>query len=378
MIDELKCYGFADNNKRFICIDVDKDKMIEGHEWEMIAYTKPFFLLNVAREINHTQYKYVYDIGNRRCLSSVQGAWNGYQLIHFLKEWARLLELISLYFLSEAHLLIEPDMVYVNEIGKPSFIYLPFDWTEIPFATRLYGLIESLEGVISCEDLKSLGLIRHLLMQMRGQKLERSHLATIMSDAIINFEKGYDLPLESQKRSDEGEKNLGTSQYRNGLESSSMKVNKVIAKETMVTKPTQNKPNEGNQLLSRFLKWGKRNTESNHKGEKTSRKNGEDTKVNYILKTPRGDTIPLDKTPFTIGKENGCDFIIPNNVVSKRHCQLINFEEELFLVDTGSTNGTYIGDEKCETDKMYNLNRFNSFKVGHLMFEVLTHIENEA
>jgi ABC-type multidrug transport system ATPase subunit/pSer/pThr/pTyr-binding forkhead associated (FHA) protein len=65
-----------------------------------------------------------------------------------------------------------------------------------------------------------------------------------------------------------------------------------------------------------------------------------------------------DQTIVTIGRKAPCEIIIDDNHVSGQHSQLIHNENnELFIVDLGSTNGTYINDRKIEPNVPYPIKR---------------------
>lgn len=55
---------------------------------------------------------------------------------------------------------------------------------------------------------------------------------------------------------------------------------------------------------------------------------------------------PLEKSELLIGSMLACDIRIDVDSVSKKHLKIMNFEEKWFIVDQGSTNGTYIDTEQ--------------------------------
>lgn len=50
-----------------------------------------------------------------------------------------------------------------------------------------------------------------------------------------------------------------------------------------------------------------------------------------------------------IGRDNSCDFQIPDETVSSRHARLNYRYLQWWVEDLRSTNGTYLNDEKIET-----------------------------
>lgn len=53
-----------------------------------------------------------------------------------------------------------------------------------------------------------------------------------------------------------------------------------------------------------------------------------------------------DKPQILVGSADECDLIIEEPTISKKHLKLILESGEWFVLDTGSTNGTYLGHEK--------------------------------
>jgi len=65
-----------------------------------------------------------------------------------------------------------------------------------------------------------------------------------------------------------------------------------------------------------------------------------------------------EQTIVTIGRKSPCEIIIDDSHVSGQHAQLMHNENnELFIVDMGSTNGTYINDRKLEPNVPYPIKR---------------------
>jgi pSer/pThr/pTyr-binding forkhead associated (FHA) protein len=64
---------------------------------------------------------------------------------------------------------------------------------------------------------------------------------------------------------------------------------------------------------------------------------------------------PLDKPSMTIGRDTDCDIQIDESSVSGSHARLeikpsefLDGQDDIFLEDLGSTNGTMVNDEKID------------------------------
>lgn len=64
----------------------------------------------------------------------------------------------------------------------------------------------------------------------------------------------------------------------------------------------------------------------------------------YLIRTKNNERIPLNKPVFRIGKERSYVdyFVSDNTAISRSHAHIINRNGEFFVVDTNSTNHTYI------------------------------------
>lgn len=93
------------------------------------------------------------------------------------------------------------------------------------------------------------------------------------------------------------------------------------------------------------------------KGSKGSRphRNRKETKT-APLSTPRnllvtggaltGTTIPLGDQPLSIGRAPSSTLVIEDPYASSRHAVLENVNGDWILTDQGSTNGTFVDDER--------------------------------
>lgn len=68
-----------------------------------------------------------------------------------------------------------------------------------------------------------------------------------------------------------------------------------------------------------------------------------------LTSTAAGIVIPVTGSDFTIGRSSQCDFSISNqNVISGHHCKIIVNEQNVFIQDTESRNGTFVNNTRLE------------------------------
>lgn len=72
-------------------------------------------------------------------------------------------------------------------------------------------------------------------------------------------------------------------------------------------------------------------------------------KVNYgsLIRKKTGENIEITGDNFLVGQSNSADYaILDNTAVSRKHAVIINKNGKSYVIDQGSTNGTYIDDDK--------------------------------
>jgi hypothetical protein len=77
--------------------------------------------------------------------------------------------------------------------------------------------------------------------------------------------------------------------------------------------------------------------------------------------------------PVVVGRSRKqADIVIPDDSVSKRHCQFETRRGAVSVADCGSTNGTTIGDAELEVGKTYPLKGGETIGAGNFTFLYLT------
>jgi len=82
------------------------------------------------------------------------------------------------------------------------------------------------------------------------------------------------------------------------------------------------------------------------------------------------DEYPLDKDVIIIGRSANCNISIDDLYMSQEHTQLWHEDNEWFISDMGSTNGTYINGIKMEDEPLI-LDNGDKIKIGHAEFLVV-------
>jgi pSer/pThr/pTyr-binding forkhead associated (FHA) protein len=91
--------------------------------------------------------------------------------------------------------------------------------------------------------------------------------------------------------------------------------------------------------------------------------------ANLVMFTPKGKRkdFPLTKSTTVIGRGEKCDLRVPVLRVSRRHCELSLSDDALNIRDLGSSNGTYVNNERISEAELEAGDRL---AVGPVVFTV--------
>jgi len=73
--------------------------------------------------------------------------------------------------------------------------------------------------------------------------------------------------------------------------------------------------------------------------------------------------------PVVVGRGAECELSIPDTFLSSRHARFTTDEGDLFIEDLGSTNGTYVNQERVTSRTQ--LDRGDIVQTGGVLFEVV-------
>ena len=74
------------------------------------------------------------------------------------------------------------------------------------------------------------------------------------------------------------------------------------------------------------------------------------------------------RLPTVIGRNTEADMQVPDSQVSRRHCELYEYEGQLAVRDVGSVNGTMVNGHKIEQDTF--LSTGDTLGIGRVTFRV--------
>ncbi len=91
----------------------------------------------------------------------------------------------------------------------------------------------------------------------------------------------------------------------------------------------------------------------------------------HLVRTKNNEKIPLNKPVFRIGKERSYVdyFVADNTAVSRSHANIINHNGEFFVVDTNSTNHTYVNGGMIQSNTEVKLSHGTKLRLANEEFE---------
>ena len=91
----------------------------------------------------------------------------------------------------------------------------------------------------------------------------------------------------------------------------------------------------------------------------------------YLVRTKNNEKIVLNKPMFRIGKESTyVDYFVGDNpAVSRSHACFVSRGEEVFVMDTNSTNHTFVNGERLQSNTEFKLDHGDHVRLGNEEFE---------
>lgn len=82
----------------------------------------------------------------------------------------------------------------------------------------------------------------------------------------------------------------------------------------------------------------------------------------------KGTTLPLGSAPILVGRAPTCTLVIDDDYTSARHCRIYPENGEWYVEDLGSTNGTFLGNQRVHDPVPFR--RGEAVRVGATSLEL--------
>lgn len=313
----------------------------ETYELEILTYNQIPHLLKVQIEVSDGELQFWYDITGKQTLADhmERRQADSPLLLLLFQTLAELYEEMEEYLLKENHIILEQDYIYVNhDSNSMEFVYLPGQNRDI--RESFQELMEELLRKLNHSDKQA----ADIAYEMYQQSLKREHhFLDMLQQVTVTMNEKNDIGAE-----------------KDANESEERSASTIISEKHDIP--------EWKTLSGRFKKskeWLKERF-SRVEGEKEPMYvTGEEEPMVYpteilaltneaygILKyqgVGEAHNIRIDKPVFLIGKkENEVDGFIDAKSISRIHARIEIVDENYYIEDLNSTNGTYLNGEQLE------------------------------
>lgn len=382
-----------------------------GYQIHMCRRNRIPGLLSFEAVTEGGRMQFRYEITGKRSLDHVLDG-SDFTLELFIRVLETLVELcrnMKSYLLEEEGILLEPESIYItNDSKEITFAYCPGRTESITESFR--HLMEYLLAKINHADEKmvlagyeayqksteegfSLDEILKILYQYRQQDVE-DFIPTRTSAGLRQSESGYSYYDEEEEDEDDEEEE-NKRKKNSGKENTEKKPSKrAVAKKFLERWKPEAKERETTEREERFQKCLEvvsrvptflKNRISKEKepcvytpmdyeeqiAETPTVYLGEEEGLEGILRYQgKGEIedISLNHFPFIIGSSDKADGMVARQGVSRMHVRITREQENYYIEDLNSMNGTWLNEEMLEYRQKEQLNLHDTVRLGREEF----------
>ena len=375
---ETKC--FRDMNQNYLVIKGPDIKALSPYQQKMIAENDIPGLLRVSqRHIDSDTYFY-YEINSLQTLTAMfeRRKMDKPMAVRLISGLINVLKEARNYLLSNEGLLLKPEFIFLNwEKEAVYFVFFPYENEAAP--DQIKQLFEYLVRIIDHHD-----------ERLTDKMYELCQLAERKILSVDDLERHLAELCLAQMEETPAEKTFGEPEIKTDV---------IVEKEEKAAFLASKKTNEGTAgtiFTALYQRIFKRN--ANKKGTAHEEANGflaetdclqpvasdpvpeycgdtifisEDVQEHKLYGFGRGNKniIDLAQFPFTIGKlADNSDFCLKEASISRIHAKFTKYENEVFMTDLNSTNGTYRNGLRLEPNETVPVEAGDEIRFGKLKF----------
>ena len=101
------------------------------------------------------------------------------------------------------------------------------------------------------------------------------------------------------------------------------------------------------------------------------------------IRTPDGqhESFPIKRKRLTIGRNDNCDLVLDDTQVSREHAEIRQQGDRFSITDLGSTNGTFLNNERLQSQQPTPLSTVDALRIGNHALRLFDngreHVESE-
>lgn len=329
------------------------------------------------RYLDGSAYLY-YDITSRQNITQLYGkrcitrAW----LKDFMWSFAQIQKELARFLLDEQNVMWYPEHIFQDlESNIFSFLYIPYYEGENGFAKLLEYLVERIdyedEVLVECVYKMYEQYERNGAAYLQGQifaDAEMLNQENVVSEKA-NEEREADLVQKDAEMTEEAlcasEQNVG---QRQGINRASRRGIRSLwdNKKRKVREETEDYRRDMEMLMEGYAVAEETSYEEEYGRTIYMEETTALKEVLHKLYTQDGRiVIQLDKEAYTIGKKkNEVDLVLEDFAVSRIHARIIREQNEIYLEDLNSTNGTYKNGVRMQPYEKTKLEVGDEIKIG--------------
>ena len=345
----------------------DKDSP-ESYEEKMIQYNPESGWLDFSRQSRNGQEYFCYNVTGKKALNSIYAAFSmgERQIRSILGQLFATLERGREYLLSEEDFVLSPSYIFATLPHMTlDLCYVP--GYGIPLRTQLEGLFEYLLNRVDYEDKPAVNLVYDCYMFCMREKGGLSEIKKLLAEDMKNS-KPAELSGEQKKP-----------------EQINPEFPRKTVPEAEVKNEVQRKTEPASYvswLAEKIFPWKRRETalvaeekETYTAASGTFSKVADNERTVLLSPPPKpagpeliceqtGEVVPMFKFPFYIGSaKEFTDFSPAAEGVSRIHCSISKRENNYYISDLNSTNGTFLNGKEILPGKEVLLSANDELKI---------------
>ncbi len=337
----------------------------ESYEEKMIQHNPGGGRLEFTRQEKDGEEYFCYKVTGKKALNSIYAVLpiGERQIREILGQLFAALEEGREYLLSEEDFVLSPNYIFATLPQMTlDFCYVP--GYQVPLRQQLEGLFEYLLNRVDYEDKQAVELLYDCYMFCMKEKGGLAEIKKLLGSKPVK-------PIPPQQ---------GTECVKQPVVYSELE-------ESVVKKPTPG--SYVSWLTERIFPWRRREAvllaeeKADYTAEKAQELQPEESECTVLLsavKKPEGpeliceqtgEVVPLNKFPFYIGSaKEYADFVPAGEGVSRIHCCISKKENNYYLSDLNSTNGTYLNGKEVAPGKDVLLSANDEIRVTSQEFYI--------
>jgi len=341
----------------FLWVLPDKDSP-ESYEEKMIKYN-PGGWLDFTRQQKDVEEYLCYKVTGKKALNSIYAAFpmGERQIRSILGQLFSVLEKGREYLLSEEDFVLVPNYIFATLPRMTlEFCYVP--GYGVPLRDQLEGLFEYLLNRVDYEDKQAVNLVYDCYMFCMREKGGLAEIKKLLANDIENSkvsskaeEKIPERKLVEPVQQDTPRKKQSSASYVSWL---TEKIFPWRHRDAVMVAEDE-EPYEATSSEAASTETGDR-TVLLSQPQKPA--------VPELICEQTGEVVPLQKFPFYIGSAREfADFVPAGEGISRIHCCISKRENNYYLSDLNSTNGTYLNGKEVMPGKELLLSEGDELRV---------------